>query len=364
MRRRTAAHGFTLIELLMVVAIVGMLMALSLPALTRARETARRVQCLSNLRQVGQAMIQKTMDKGRFPASGNFSASGPEQYHSWVVSILDNLDQNDIANLWTYSEPFNDVKYSDNGRLSQVSLRILTCPSDPSVMPGQGNLSYVVNGGVGWTEPVDCPISAHWYGISHPSKGSFDFNGDGITCAQTNDPVSLAPDRQLYLQTGLFFVENWPYGTGTSRHHTLSSITDGATNTLMLTENVRVGYDPTTRSNWANPWPPRNSVFWSGYVCVSNTCAPGHVDYQKANDRTTAPAKFESINAPLNQAEGEAPWPSSFHGDGVNVVMCDGHAVFLRESIAGSIYAALFSPQGMRLNNPALRQVIPGDDWE
>ena len=43
---------------------------------------------------------------------------------------------------------------------------------------------------------------------------------------------------------------------------------------------------------------------------------------------------------------------------------CDGHAVFLRQSIAGAVYAALLSPQGMRLNKTALRQVIPGDDWE
>jgi prepilin-type N-terminal cleavage/methylation domain-containing protein/prepilin-type processing-associated H-X9-DG protein len=365
MRRQAPCRGFTLIELMMVVAIVGMLTTLSLPALSRAREAGRRLQCLSNLRQVGLAVIQEEARRGRFPASGNFSSSGPEQYHSWVVGLLRDLDRPDLADGWDFNEPHDDVKYSDNGRLARTSITILTCPSDFSVVPGEGNLSFAVNGGIGWTEPVDCPISPHWAGIPHPTKTPFDFNGDGRTCKDTSDPTVLAPDKRLYLQTGLFFVENWPYGTGgTSRHHSLTSVTDGSATTLMLTENVRAGFDPVWQSNWSDPWPPRSSIFLSGYVCRSSSCGPGNVDYGQANVQAGGPATFESINAALDQAEGEAPWPSSAHGGGVNVILCDGHGRFLRQSVAGAVYAALLSPQGMRINNPALRQVIPGDDWE
>jgi prepilin-type N-terminal cleavage/methylation domain-containing protein/prepilin-type processing-associated H-X9-DG protein len=363
MTRPRARCAFTLIELMMVVAILGMLLALTLPALSRAREAGRRVQCLSNLRQVGLAMLQEAMRAGRFPASGNFSATGPEQYHSWVVPLLRDLDRNDLADAWDYNQPHDDTTYSSNGRLARTSISVLVCPSDPSVVPGQGNLSYVVNGGIGWTEPVDCPISPHWGGVPSPSKTPFDFNGDGQTCNQSSDPVVIAPDRRLYFQTGLFFVENWPYGTGgTSRHHSLTSVTDGSSNTLMLTENVRAGYDPAWQSNWSDPWPPRHSIFLSGYVCKDHTCKPGNVDYGKANDRTAPPQSFEAINAALDQAEGEAPWPSSSHGDGVNAVFVDGHARFLRQSVSGAVYAALLSPQGMRLGNPALRQVLPGGE--
>lgn len=357
-------RAFTLIEVLVVIAIIGVLIGLMLPALSTAREAGRRVQCLNNLRQVGMAMIQEAGRKGRFPASGAFSSTGPEQYFSWVVPLLDDLDQNDIANDWDYTQPHNDVVSSRNGVLEQTHLSVLVCPSDASTTPGRGNLSYAVNGGFGWTQPVDCPTSPRWAGIASPPKFTpYDFNGDGATCAGASDPSTASADRRIYFQTGLFFVENHPYGTGTSRHHSLTDVTDGSATTIMLAENVRAGFDPVWRSSWGDPWPPRNTFFVSGAVCAGATCSPGNVDYNRANDRTGEPQAHEAINAALDQAEGEAPWPSSFHANGVNVILCDGHGAFLRDSVSGPVYAALVSPQGIRLPNPAFKQVIPGEDW-
>src|SRR6187402_909555 len=69
--RPTAQRAFTLVELLVVIGIIAVLIALLLPTLNRAREAARGVQCLSNLRQLAQATIMFADDhRGFMPAQG------------------------------------------------------------------------------------------------------------------------------------------------------------------------------------------------------------------------------------------------------------------------------------------------------
>ena len=60
-------RGFTLVELLATVAISGILIALILPAVQSARETARRMQCINNLKQIGIAMNAYLSTFGQFP---------------------------------------------------------------------------------------------------------------------------------------------------------------------------------------------------------------------------------------------------------------------------------------------------------
>ena len=342
-RRR---RGYTIIELLVVTAVIGILIALALPAVQSARNSARQLQCLNNMRNVSLGLLQATDSANRFPACGYFgdgTPTGSGSFRSWVVAVLPFIDQANLYNQWDVEKNYNDPT---NAPLAKTYIPVLTCPDDISEVPGEGNLTYVVSSGIGLSAQIggihDCPVG--------PSSGKLDLNGNGITCNSSTSGDGTPSDRELFFQMGLFFNETWKGEIRAKRHHTMASITDGASNTMLISENIRTGYDPDRpTSNWASPNPYLTS-FYIGNPCQSSSCSAGNVDYNRSNSGSSA------INAGINQPEGSAPFPNSLHEGGVNVGYCDGHIQFLSANIDGKVYAALASPQGQALNGTLLKQ--------
>jgi prepilin-type N-terminal cleavage/methylation domain-containing protein/prepilin-type processing-associated H-X9-DG protein len=346
--RRHQRSAFTIIELLVAIAVIGILVALLLPAVQQVRAAARRTQCSNNLRNIDFAMLNVADSMGRFPACGNFGRTG--NHHSWVIDVLPWLEQTAISDHWEKDRPIDDPV---NAPLSENHIPILTCPDDISV-GGGGDLSYVVNGGIGFTAFVgvhDCPID--------PDGNRLDLNGNGLTCSPDPTADGDPSDRKLFFRMGLFFNETWKWDV-TVRHHRFATVTDGLSQTIVLSENVRTGFDPSApgpAKSWASNAPYMTS-FYIGDPCPHGNCLVGAVDYRRCN------AGRYAINSGLAEPEGSSPIPNSFHAGGVHMAFGDGHVRFVSERLDGRVYAALASPQGRMLQGSPLEQtLVSGDSY-
>ena len=207
-----AKKGFTLVELLVVITIIGMLMALLLPAVQSARESGRRASCQNNQKQLSLALLQYEQNQGQFPGYRVRIPNLQDQnaqplIASWVVPILPYLERNDIYKNW------------QTGTATAVYLKGLVCPSDPpeALSPNSAFLSYVANCGRPDQNGVE-PGSA-------PQANGVFFNHD---VSGSNRPTTMSLD---YL-----------------------SQRDGAATTLLISENI----DATMWENYTD------SANWTG----------------------------------------------------------------------------------------------------
>ena len=106
---RTALVAFTLVELMVVVAIIGVLVALLLPAVQSAREAARRSQCINNLRQIGVATMHFESVNRRLPKGDwrqRTSSTGVDSLGTWISLTLPYLEEADLYGNIDFSRPF------------------------------------------------------------------------------------------------------------------------------------------------------------------------------------------------------------------------------------------------------------------
>lgn len=156
-------RGFTLIELLVVIAIIAILAAILFPVFAQARERARAITCVSNLKQIALATLMYTQDYDETFPSGWTPPSGMTM---WRITVLPYIQQYGTPG----ANPYDSSKYGNRG--------ILWCLDTPSGSPASyGPTSYGYNGYV---------MTTGWASNSDPSQDMI-----GRTQAYFIQPASL-----------------------------------------------------------------------------------------------------------------------------------------------------------------------------
>ena len=119
--RRTA---FTLVELLVVITIIGILIALLLPAVQAAREAGRRASCTNKLKQIGLALQMYHELQGCLPYGCNFPRSDGG---TWAAFILPHLEQENVYNAFDFKKK---LWHADNKVAVETVISTYICPSD------------------------------------------------------------------------------------------------------------------------------------------------------------------------------------------------------------------------------------------
>lgn len=335
-------HGFTLIELLVVVAIIAVLVGVLLPAIMGARESARRVECLNKVRQIGAAISAKANNHRRdLP----WLYSNDMGLYTQLLPLLDNA--------LLYKNIHEDP---GNKKLLNSHLSIFVCPDDPSALRGKGSNSYVAN--VGYIR------ESVWRSGGTNSPRFIDWNQSH--CPPPIDPGD-STDREMAYATGVFWTQNEENDFQMSLDYI--QIADGQGHTLMLSENLQagkwwghssgaIGFGLSIETeDYYNGAP---SLSGTGDWIDTNTRGPcDPKDPRLAGGTLQFGASWilgeAAINANPTAPEGRAPRPSSNHSNMVNVVYCDGRAESLSETVDAKVYARLLTPDSTRFGHDILR---------
>jgi prepilin-type N-terminal cleavage/methylation domain-containing protein/prepilin-type processing-associated H-X9-DG protein len=328
--------AFTLVEILVTISIIGVMLALLMPAIQGARESARRSSCSSNISQIAKAFRDYEARNESLPGWRNkitgFShhptVPPAEAAVSWTVSLLPHVGKLDLYDWFTaYGQQGSE---NDEDVRSKV-IDFYVCPAMALVIrrqsAGEAANSYAVNAGSGCEALQD---------DTQPL-------GDGVFF----DGLGNQPDDRWYDSAR-------PQYRGRGSSLALIGTGDGETSTVMLSE--RSGLNVPLDIVWGSaPRPPR--PFQAASAGRHTILLPPGVTTKIEAGKRTINASPETLVLPDPQpAEYDSGdyfyrYPSSSHRGGAFMAFCDGHVQFVNETIAPWVYVQIMTSNSRLLSD-------------
>jgi len=315
--------AFTLVELLVVITIIGILIAMLLPAVQSARESARNSQCGNNLKQIGLAILSYEATYGSFPPGGlhvgaatiappyaghNFPINGRT---NWGICILPYLEAQNLYNQYDENLPNTDPA---NQFVMQSFLPVMTCPSDVET---DQLVTILANWGNPVTSGNSDPILAapgSYKGVAGRRESNFTF------C--DHPPAVANPSNSLESIRGPLHAVI--PGVSNIAQVSTGHITDGLTNTLLVGE-----YHSTTR--------PDGTGFWASTYGSHNTGSTQVESY--AHGLPDMDACY-ALSVPTTWTHCSDAFASLHAGNMMNFVTCGGNVIRISPDIDGTLFEA------------------------
>jgi prepilin-type processing-associated H-X9-DG protein len=292
---------------LVVITIIGLLIALLIPAVQAARESARRTQCKNNLKQIGLGILNYHDVEKRLPPQMLRGSTT----HNWVALILRFMDHEGLHEEYRW-----DVRWNDPANQSVVNrpLAVFVCPSTPS---GGSRLDSLGNGLTAATCDYAAPVQVTQEVIQ----------GGYVSYPLTNPPIR--PIDGAIVRSGKI---------------ALHDILDGTAFTILIEE------DAGRPEFWVRGHRrgPDNLPASGGNQGVTNGRVLGAAWADPANQNPLHGVSSDGLVAPgpcpINCTNNKEAF--SFHPGGMQSVFADGSVRFLRETMPITVYAALITRAG------------------
>ena len=298
--------GFALVELIALIIVIGALLALIFPALGCAREAARRMQCVNNLKVLALAVANYHDVNQCYPTEGYLGGvSNVERQFGLFPKLIPFMEQSSLFSQIDWSQSCDD---GANASLGKSRIDLLLCPNT------------LKNDSV---DPFDSgSFTTHFYGCC----GAV---GDNPNSGATYPSLCSNSDNGSVGANGIFQI---------GFHTRMSEITDGTSNTAVFFESSANNYDGyrAWQRGAFQLEPAQDECNWGDWIAHSSKTASLKYKVNAPNEATGA-----VFHAPINDAV-----VASQHAGGANVAFADGAVYFLASSVDDETFLGIFSRNG------------------